>query len=276
MPTANTTRSGSEMANSSSAAPCASLPSRRRKNPHFVEKREGHEVNRAATPLKMRSPRAPLPALFENLALLRQSRIRNRTILVLHPALRLGRQNDLLQVERSERQVELKWILKAYDGSALRGLRPSRGIQQRIAADRDVAGRRACPRGIRGIRAEGRGRRIGVYRNLSWIDTGRLHHGPNRSCYAAIGTRHCAIAGRGVSARNARRACRDNCALLRRLLDRRINIEGPSKPDDAQQDREHQWQHQRRFGDLRPVSASELARDSLDVQQTKEPSLRPG
>ncbi|MGA2426158.1 MAG: hypothetical protein ABSG07_19305 [Terriglobales bacterium] len=75
---------------------------------------------------------------------------------------------------------------------------------------------------------------------------------------------------------------RGNCSLLRRLLDGGVDVEGSSKPDDAQQKHEHQGQHHRGFGDLRAVSASEFVRDSVDfehafdTQQTADPSLRSG
>jgi hypothetical protein len=67
----------------------------------------------------------------------------------------------------------------------------------------------------------------------------------------------------GISARacGARISRRDDRSLLRRLLDGRVDVEGSSKPDDAQQEHKHQRQDHRSLGDLRPVGAAELTRN---------------
>ena len=137
------------------------------------------------------------------------------------------------------------------------------------ATDGDVVGRGlACPRRIRRIRAEERGRRS-ANENLSRIEIGRFHYGFNRAC-------HREIDGESIAAGGARSPRRCERSLLRRLLDGGVNVEGPSKPDDAQQEHGHQGQHQRGLGDLRPVSTDELMCDAFDVQQTTDPSLRSG
>src|SRR5208337_4895728 len=93
--------------------------------------------------------------------------------LVLHPALRLRRQNNLLHVERSERQIELKGILKTDDGSTLWRLGRGSGIQPHIAADPDFIGRctRATGRRRRRTSGQTRGSR-GI--DLGGIEIGRL------------------------------------------------------------------------------------------------------
>ena len=190
--------------------------------------------------------------------------------LVFHPALRLRRQNNFLHVEGSERQEELERILKAHHGSALQWL--GRWIQLHVAADRDVVDRgRARPRWIHA--KEDRGRSVGE--NLSRIEIGGFQHGFNHTCHRGIAgkTRRAPRAGLGTG--GAHRPCRSDRSLLRRLRYRRINVEGPSKPDDAQQKHEHQGQHQRGLGDLRPLRASEFARDWFDAQQTADPPRSP-
>src|SRR6266481_6171626 len=59
--------------------------------------------------------------------------------LVLHSALRLRRQNNLLHVEGRKRQIELEWILKAHRAATLWYLGGSGGdIQLHSAAYPDL------------------------------------------------------------------------------------------------------------------------------------------
>src|ERR1035438_803238 len=148
--------------------------------------------------------------------------------LVLHPALRLRRQFNRLHVEGSAREVELERVLKAHNGSALWGLGGSGRIQLNTATDGDFVGRgRACPRRIGRIRAEERGRRS-INENLSRIEIGRFHHGFNRACYRGI-------SGKGIAAGGACSRSEEHTSELQSLLDGGVNVEGPSKPDDAEQ-----------------------------------------
>jgi hypothetical protein len=103
--------------------------------------------------------------------------------------------------------------------------------------------------------------------DLAGVEIGRLHYRCDHAVHGGNGAW-------GISARGARRACCGDRSLLRRLLDGGINIEGPSEPNDAQQKHEHQRQHERGLGDLRPVSASESVCDGFDVQQAANSSLR--
>jgi hypothetical protein len=98
--------------------------------------------------------------------------------------------------------------------------------------------------------------------DLIGIETGRLQHGDHH----VIGT---GSAWRGISAGacGTRLPRRSDCPLLRSLLDCGIDVEGSSKPDDAQQKREYQRQHKRGLGDLRTVSVYELMGDAFNVQQ---------
>ena len=122
---------------------------------------------------------------------------------------------------------------------------------------------RWCGRRGAGDRVRG----IGVYGNLGRIEIGGFQHGFNRSCHGAI-CRRWSVGWESITAGGARSPGRGDCSLLRRLLDGGVNVEGPSKPDDAEQEHGHQGQDQRGLGDLRPVSASELTCDSFDVRQS--------
>src|SRR3984893_9153406 len=99
MPTTNTTSRGSEIANSSNADPESSVT-------------------------KSRTNCTPLLVIFKKWDSPRRWRTGN---VVLHPALSLRRQNNLLHVEGCPRKVELERILKADHCSTLR--RRGSGIQ---------------------------------------------------------------------------------------------------------------------------------------------------
>src|SRR5271157_3178918 len=93
--------------------------------------------------------------------------------LVLHPALRLRRQHNLLLVEGSERQVKLEWILKAHHSSALWG--GGGGIQLHILADINIAAqgaRHLRTRATRRRRARAAGLRATSWRIERELDLG--------------------------------------------------------------------------------------------------------
>src|SRR5258708_12323477 len=103
--------------------------------------------------------------------------------LVLHPALRLRRQCNLLHVEGRKRQIELEWILKAHRASTLWCLGGSGGdIQLHSAAYPNVfvlfTARGGWGWGCQRRRAwkEARTRRG---RDLLGIEIGRLQHRDN-------------------------------------------------------------------------------------------------
>src|SRR5271168_2034534 len=143
-------------------------------------------------------------------------------ILVFHPAFGIGCQDNLVQIERRERQVELERILKAHHSSALRQLGADWGIECYVPADRNIAVGRA---GARRVRTQHWSGRTGID-DLGGIEIRGLHHGCD-----GCGHRYVGIV---VTARSARQPCRSNRSLLRGLRNRRIDIEGATKPDDAE------------------------------------------
>src|SRR5258708_16849632 len=150
--------------------------------------------------------------------------------LVLHPALRLRRQCNLLHVEGRKRQIELEWILKAHRASTLWCLGGSGGdIQLHSAAYPNVfvlfTARGGWGWGGRRRRAWEEARTCRG-RDLFGIEIGRLQHRDNVVVDLLIG-------GRIVAACDARLPCREDRSLLRRLRNCRVNVECPSKPDDA-------------------------------------------
>jgi len=143
--------------------------------------------------------------------------------LVLRPGLRLRRQNNLLQVERSAWEVKGEGILKGDYGSTLQR-RSGGGIQECLPADRNVVGTRGAGRRRRSVLA-GKGRGT-IGNNLREVEIGRLHYGGGSGVYHVVG-------GRGVRAGGAGGARGGDGSLLGGLLDGGINVEGASKPDDA-------------------------------------------
>ena len=111
--------------------------------------------------------------------------------------------------------------------------------------------------------------RIGLHENLTGIETGRVHHGNNHTSHRGIGGKCIPRASR----RWRTSPCRRDRSLLRRLRNRRINVKGPSKPDNAEQEHEHDRQHHRCFGDLRPGFVFEFAQDGSHTQATVSRSL---
>src|ERR1035438_1205994 len=145
--------------------------------------------------------------------------------LVLHPALGLSRHHHLLQIKGGERQVELEWILKTHDGPAYCGL--GRGIEPHRSADPNVRAR------IRTL-SHWRWRWTCWKGRLPRLDLGGIEIGSGQHTYNCAGRCRDVIIG-VISARacGAGIPCRGDGALLRRLRDGRIDVEGPSEPDDA-------------------------------------------
>src|SRR5580658_3271208 len=154
--------------------------------------------------------------------------------LVLHSALRLRCQSNLLQVEGSEGQVELEWILKVDDSAALGSLslRDARrhGIDLHVLTnvDRQVAARWGRTRARRpwqraNLTRQARStiRRIRRECDLAGAEIGGLQYVGN---HRIDGLSHRG----GVSAGSAGVAGGGDGSLLRGLLDGGIDIEGAS------------------------------------------------
>ena len=175
-------------------------------------------------------------------------------MLDFHPALRLSTHLDLRHVQGRERKVETEIVLKTDEGATdLRFRRFFWRIQKYLSTDRDVArgrGRRAFSGG-RGHIAKYGWLDIRIGRNKRGIQVRGLdeskHSVPNSDVAREIGP-----GPRGYRRRtgSASWSSGDDGGLLGGLGDGGVDVEGASKPDDAEKKEEDNRQYERGFGDF--------------------------
>ncbi len=193
MPTTKTTSNGTTSANSRRADPRS--PARRRASTLRRFSVSGYRFSDIASRLESDAPLGAEHAIAASFRYPDTEPVfsARAAISVLHPALRLGRQRNFLQVQRSEREIELKRVLEAYDRSALcRLVGRKRRVEQRLPANTDIATYRTRESYSR-VDARKRGRSVGVHRDLRRVDARGLHY---RSDCAG----HGGIKGSSVSA----------------------------------------------------------------------------